>query len=94
MRFLQIQRMTNCFQLQSQTYKLRQRVNVLFRLLSMCNNMHQNCLTVIFSIICLSSNYAPTRTTLQGGGGDSPFSFILPPCLSEYQPVLLLACLY
>lgn len=83
MRFLQIQRMTNCFQLQSQTYKLRQRVNVLFRLLSMCNNMHQNCLTVIFSIICLSSNYAPTRTTLQGGGATLLFPlFSLPVSVS------------
>lgn len=47
MRFPQIQRMTNCFQLQRQYYKLRQHINVLFRLLSMCNNMNQNCLTVI-----------------------------------------------
>lgn len=47
MRFLQIQCMTNCFQPQRQYYKLRQHINVLFRLLSMCNNMNQNCLTVI-----------------------------------------------
>lgn len=47
MRFLQIQRMTNCFQPQRQNYKLRPYVNVLFRLLSMCNNINQNCLTVI-----------------------------------------------
>lgn len=47
MRFLQIQRMTNCFQPQRQNYKLRQHINVLFRLLSMCNNINQNCLTDI-----------------------------------------------
>lgn len=47
MRFLQIQRMTNCFQPQRQNYKLRQHINVLFRLLSVCHNMKQNCLTVI-----------------------------------------------
>lgn len=75
-RFLQIPRVTNCFQLQRQTYKLRQHVNVLFRLLSMCNNMNQNCLTVIFlvAIICLSLNYAPVCAILRGGKSDSPFS--------------------
>lgn len=42
-----IQCMTNGFQPQRQYYKLRQHINVLFRLLRTCSNINQNCLTVI-----------------------------------------------
>lgn len=78
MRFLQIQRMTNCFQPQRQNYKLRQYINVLFRLLSMCNNINQNCLTVISGCSNLPIlKLCPHPCYFKEGGGgksDSPFS--------------------
>lgn len=80
MRFLQIHCMTNCFQPQRQYYKLRQHINVLFRLLTMCNNMNQNCLTVIFfgcNNLPIPKLCPPPLLFLQGGKRDSPVSFFL-----------------
>ena len=78
MAFLQIQCMTNYFQPQRQYYKLRQHINVLFRLLSMCNNMNQNCLTVISGCNNLPIlKLCPHPYYFTGGGGcksDSPVS--------------------
>lgn len=88
MRFIQIQCMTNCFQPQRQNYKLRQHINVLFRLLSMCNNINQNCLTVISGCSNLPILKLCPPTTLQGG--DSLFSLFCSQlasirCLSAIQ---------
>lgn len=78
MRFLQIQCMTNCFQPQRQYYKLRQHINVLFRLLSMCNHMNHNCLTAISGCNNLPSlKLCPHRCYFKGGKSDSPFSLFL-----------------
>lgn len=92
MRILQIQRMTNCFKLQRQYYKLRQHINVLFKLLSMCNNMNQNCLTVIFGCNNLPIlKWCPHSYYFTGGEGGVQkllsFLFILPLCLREYLSV-------
>lgn len=89
MRFLQIQCMTNCFQPQRQNYKLRQHINVLFRLLSMCNNMNQNCLTVIsgcnnLPILKLCPHPYYFTEGVGGGRGQKWLSFFLySPSLSQ-----------
>lgn len=87
MRFLQIQCMTNCFEPQRQYYKLRQHINVLFRLLGVCNNMDQNCLTVISGCsnlpILKLCPYPRRRRKMGGVFEDSLFFLYSPLSVSE-----------
>lgn len=105
MRFLQIQCMTNCFEPQRQYYKLRQHINVLFRLLGVCNNMDQNCLTVISGCsnlpILKLCPYPRRRRKMGGVFEDFLFSFILhslsqrvPVCFALSLPLLDVLMLY
>lgn len=67
----------NYFQPKRQFCKLRQHINVLFRLLSMCNNINQNCLTVISgcnNLPILKLCPHPFYFTGGVGASDSPVS--------------------